>query len=249
MLVCELSLNGLISEPVSWPHVQSAKLIGHYASITGGWGDFADRNWGPYALLAAKPVDVGPPYTMGAYYWPPNLYWMPYPDESILSRVDGVPLAERLAQQSISLPSFVAAAYYNAIRSNLAEASVDAWVAVEQILSDLWRQHVAAIPDGARRRRLTDSRTYPASVMAEVLFTAGTLPERLYGEIQRARKHRNDLAHGGAVSEEGARACLTAMVSTLNHVCSRSVYSPNTNFMGGGMGPPGTELEPEIPLD
>ena len=55
ILLCRFALCGLASHPVTDLDIQSARLIGRHISITGGWATWGERNWGPYALLAAAP--------------------------------------------------------------------------------------------------------------------------------------------------------------------------------------------------
>jgi len=46
LLQCEMALNGLASLPITDTDVTERKLIGQYASITGGHGPYGERTWG-----------------------------------------------------------------------------------------------------------------------------------------------------------------------------------------------------------
>lgn len=147
LLLAELALLGLASHPLTDIELQSAKLIGRHASITGGWGSFADRTWGPYVLLAMPKRDLGAAYgRIGNDYWPINFYWVPT-DPAILDRLAGVPNAVKLREISPTLPTLLVAAAYHTMRHDLAEGIVTS--------ENAGRNHPATPlrPVGRRRRR------------------------------------------------------------------------------------------------
>jgi hypothetical protein len=250
MITCEFALAGLVSQPVTDIDIQSCKLIGRYISITGGWGSFGERTWGPYALLCMKPRDMSAPYTTTANpYWPPNFYWTAHGDKHLLDTVEKLANAPLLSSVAPSLPSLVAAAAFHAARHNLSETIVTSWVVVELILYRRWTDHVKSLLDSGRRRRLEDTRTYSAGVQAEVLITAGLIQDDTYNKVQAARKTRNDFAHRGAASADGAAGCMEAMRAMIGLLGVRVERLSGFAYQSGGIGSPAVELEPEFPFN
>lgn len=81
-------------------------------------------------------------------------------------------------------------------------ALANIWIVIEQIISELWRQHVVeptAEHDNSRARRdqLNDTRTWTASARIEMLFQKGVLSRKTVASLSKARKARNDLSHEG----------------------------------------------------
>jgi hypothetical protein len=130
---------------------------------------------------------------------------------NILDTVEKGANAPLLSGVAPSLPGLVAAAAFHTARHNLSETIVTSWVVVELILYSQWSKYLQSRPDSARRRRLKDTRTYTASIQAEVLVTAGLLQDDLYKKVQAARKIRNDFAHEGSATADGAAHCIEAM--------------------------------------
>jgi hypothetical protein len=249
ILTCEFTLAGLVSQPVTDIDVQSGKLIGKYVSITGGWGSFGERTWGPYALLCVTPRDMSAPYRATANpYWPPYFYWTAHNRKGIVAEVEKLANAPLLSAVAPGLPSLVAAAAFHATRHNMSETIINSWVVVELILYQRWMDHLTAQPDSGRRRRLKDTRTYSASVQAEVLLTAGLLPADTYDKVQSARKTRNDFTHKGDASADGAAQCMEAMRAMLSLLGVRIDRLKGYSYQAGGIGSPLTDLEPEFPF-
>lgn len=77
------------------------------------------------------------------------------------------------------------------------------WAIIEKLLGELWAtyQNDNAVRNGKpfvttqRRKRLEDSRTYTAAVIAEILSLSSYLDDELYDKIGRTRKTRNDWMH------------------------------------------------------
>ena len=243
LVQCEFALHGLVSHPVVDSDVQAGKLIGRHASITGGYGSFGERTWGPYALLTAIPADVGTPLGVQANpYWPPNFYWTTH-DPGILDQLGDLPMSTRLEVISPTLPSLVVAACHHAARHNIAETILASWIVCEEILSGVWDLHVE-VADDSRRKRLRDARTYSVSVRLEVLLTAGILDEETYSVLHVARKVRNDLAHRSAMSQMAAGHCVEALRAMLQHVGISTERLHGYSIGTGGIGSPQVMLEP-----
>jgi hypothetical protein len=248
LLLAEFAFQGLASHPVTDIEIQSAKLIGKHVSITGGWGSFADRTWGPYVLLAMHTRDLGEGYKRSSnHYWPVNFYWRPH-DPSVLERISGTANALRLREISSTLPALLVAATYHATRHSLAEGIVTSWIVCEELLSFLWDQHVSQLPEKERRDRLKDSRTYSAAVRLEVLLTNGSIGPELCSLLQRARGMRNALAHRSVTSQESADLCSRAMREMLTHVGFSTQQMRGFSYQSGGSGMPRTALEPNFPF-
>lgn len=248
LLLAEFAFQGLASHPVTDIEVQSAKLIGRHASITGGWGSFADRTWGPYVLLAMSKRDLGAPYgRAGNDYWPMNFYWAPH-DPSTLERIVGTPNALRLRDISLTLPTLLVAAIYHTTRHDLPEGIVNSWIVCEELLSFLWDQYVGQISEKERRVRLNDSRSYSSALRIEVLLIAGKLPSNLCAILQEARHWRNALAHRAAMAQEAVEICNRAMCDLLKHVGLPVERLPRFSYQGGGIAIPQVVLDPEFPF-
>jgi hypothetical protein len=248
LLQAEFAFHGIPAHPVTDIEIQSGKLIGKHASITGGFGAFAERTWGPYVLLSMHKRDLGTYYGQAQNdYWPQNFYWMPC-DPSLPERVHGVPNALRLRDISSTLPTLLVAACYHATRHDLAEGMVTSWIVVEEILSYLWDDHLSRIAERERRDRLADNRTYSAAVRIEVLQVAGTLPTDLCRVLHEARKLRNALAHRAVMGLQAADVCLQAMRQMLSYVGLPATQLPGVTYQSGGIGPPSVALEPDFPF-
>jgi len=138
--------------------------------------------------------------------------------------------ARRLSALGPSLPEFVSAAYSLFNRRLLAEALLDSWIVVEQVINSPWKtNYQSRARDPAHTRRLEAGRSFTANIRAEVLWATGVLEDDLYDLLQRARKHRNDLAHGANVSVAAAGEGMNAMRGILELVLGRTpalAYSP-----------------------
>ncbi len=245
-LLAEFALQGLASHPVTDVEIQDAKLIGRHASITGGWGSFADRTWGPYVLLASPKRDLGVPYGQpGNDYWPVNFYWTPH-DPRILDRVADLGGATRLREFSPTLPTLFVAAVYHAARHDLAESIVTAWIVCEELVSFLWDEYVSSLPEKDRRDRLNDNRTYSVSVQLEVLLTVAVITSQLYKLLHDARKVRNDLAHRALMGQDAAATSSRAMREILRHAGVSVDHLPGYSFSSGSIGAPRVALEPDF---
>jgi hypothetical protein len=250
LLTCEFTLAGLVSQPVTDLDLQSGKLIGQHISIAGGWGSFGDRTWGPHALLCVTPRDMSMPYTTTANpWWPPYFYWTAHNSKGIVGTVEKLANAPLLSAVAPGLPSLVAAAAFHAARHNLSETIINSWVVVELILYRSWNDYLTSLSEPARRRRLKDTRTYSAGVQTEVLLTAGLIQDDTYDKVQSARKTRNDFAHRGDASADGAAQCMEAMRSMLNLLGVRTDRLSGYSYQSGGIGSPTIELEPEFPFN
>jgi hypothetical protein len=263
VLLCEFAFNGLEPEPVTMTDVQSGKLIERHASLTNGFGNYAHKTYGPLALLSDGARALPDRHGRQSENWAANYFWT-CADASLLSRLDPLPNAKRLLSVSPTLPALVAAAVNHAARGNSAEAVLTNWIVAEQILSYCWRGHVETVaplrrnlkyqpdkivPDKARKDRLRDTRTYTASVQAEVLLTAGTITAETYAKLQAARKIRNDLAHGAKVdfaSVQTTIAALHAMLLQLGVAVDR--LPSNISSVRQTIRAPRVAVEPEFPF-
>jgi len=248
LLLCELTLRGVVSEPITTIDIQDGRLIGHHAAMVGGWGEDAARTFGPLWLLSSIPRNLGEGYSTGsATYWPPNCYWFTR-DPAVLNGLDGVRGAIQLRDISPSVPALLVAAQHHAASHNLAETILTSWVVTEQVLSSLWDNYVGTLHDPSRRTLLADSRTFGASVRAELLLTAGILTENVYSTVQRARKIRNDMAHRARLGAQEAADSLKALHEILRVVGFDIDRIPSFQRERGGSGPPTRVLDPEFPF-
>jgi hypothetical protein len=250
LLLCEFATAGLVSQPATYADIRGGKLIGRYASIVGGGGSFGDRTWGPFALLSAEPRDLSAPYRPGPnHHWVPNFWWLPFQNSEVLDEVEPLTNALVLNRASSGIPVLIPAAASHAWRHNFPETIITAWIVAEQLLFREWTTHIDSISDSKRKRRLMDTRTYTASVQAELLRSVGILEEEAYQHVQAARKVRNDLAHRGLATFEGASQCLDAMRAMIRRTGANPDKLPNFGLLGGGRATPAAEVEPEFAFD
>ena len=210
LVICELALSGVESEPASVAELGVGSITAERAMIQGAGGPYMERTVGPALALARPSVPM---------IWPPT------PDV-VLDRVLGLPRARRLLGMSPALPTFVAAAYSLFARRLYAEALTDAWIAIELMINDLWKgTYRRGSRDTSHRKRLDDGRSFTANLRAELLYATGVFPGDLYDSIQVARKHRNDLMHGGAVRADASLAAFNALRGLLEQVLGEPPYS------------------------
>jgi len=209
LLICELALLGVVSEPASPVHINYGRLIDNHALVVAGSGAremYLDRSIGPSLALLAN-------------------HWIGWPihGESLLDEVAGLARTRILAAMSATLPSLVPGAYYHYSRRQPAEALMDAWIVTEQILDSMWTEYTDAVKDGKRKQRLADSQTYSASVRIEVLHTAGVIDRDMYEDLHEARDARNRLAHRALIDLNAASQGMCAMRCLIELVCGTSV--------------------------
>lgn len=204
LVVCEFTFAGVFSEPTSRLHVGPGWLSEGKASVSGGSGRTTQRTLGPTAMMAMNPL------------WPNS--WDTVAEDR-LDKTAGLARAIELWRIADSLPTFVASAYFFFAQRLLAEALLDGWIVVEQLLNRLWDDHYVPISrDRSHRERLDDTRSFTANVKAELLFARGVIDGETYDAVQKARKRRNDLAHGGKVDVAGAFEGMSAMAAMLKNV-------------------------------
>jgi len=209
LLICELALLGVVSEPASPVHINYGQLIDNHALVLAGSG-------GRELYLERS---VGANWALFGNHW---IGW-PLRAESLLDEAARLARTRVLAAISAALPSLVAGAYYHYSRRQPAEALTDAWIVTEQILDSMWAAHVCAVDDGKRKERLNDSRTYSASVRIEVLHTACAIDKDAYEDLHEARLGRNQLAHRALIDLNAASQGMGAMKRLIELVCGTSV--------------------------
>ncbi len=209
LLICELALLGVVSEPASPVHINYGWLIDNHALVlvaSGGRELYLERSIGANTALIGN-------------------HWIGWPlrPESLLDEAAGLAHARVLAAISATLLSLVPGAYYYYSRRQPAEALMDAWIVAEQILDSMWTEYVHGVKGGKRKKRLRDWRTYSASVRIEVLYTTGVIDGEMYQELHHARGARNQLAHRALIDLTSASQGMGAMKRIIEFVCGTSV--------------------------
>jgi hypothetical protein len=214
VVICEFSLAGIVSEPLTQVHVSRAGLIDNHALITSGGGG---REGYYHRTL----------YPTLQFF---NNLWFSNRVVSmeILSKVAEVKNSSQLQELSKNLPEFAASAYYNYSTQNITEALLDSWIVVEQIIDHLWEKHVNKLNDPKRCERLKDTRTYSTAVRIEILFLDEEIDIKEYDILQKARKHRNDLAHRAQISLDSATEGMTAMKLAIEHIIQSEIADHDT---------------------
>ena len=215
-LICEFALAAnLISEPMSPVHFWVAQLSNGHIDIRGAAGgreSYYERSIGPSTLLN------------GSDWW---TSWTPV-DESAVDQVAPLNFTTTISSISESAPRFVASAYSHYSRAHMAEAIIDAFVVIEQIVDHYWSQHISQVPL-KRRERLKDTRLYTASSRIEVLETTGVIDSAQSTHFHNARGHRNNVAHRGAVGPDSAKESMSALKAALELLCGDEVTQPQTS--------------------
>jgi hypothetical protein len=212
LLICEFALLGIVSEPATPVHISRGTLFEGGIVVTGAGGGretYLERSLGPLLELHTG--------LWLSHQVVPN-------DTVVLATAQKISL--QLGGVSESLPSLVAGAYSAYSKHLLAEALVDSWIVVEQLLDWYWTKYRDSLTDGGRRKRLADSRTYSAAVRIEMMETSSILSEELCRELHDARRHRNELAHRARLTNEGADVCLRAMHHAIEFFSGKQVSPP-----------------------
>lgn len=126
----------------------------------------------------------------------------------------------------MNLPSLIAAAYSLYSQRQAAEALNGSWIVIEQLLDHYWKLYVNSLNDKKRRKRLSDTRAYTATVRTEILQAKEILPELLCNELHSARRERNELAHRASTSAEMSDVGLKAMRSMIEFFCENVIEPP-----------------------
>jgi hypothetical protein len=207
---------GIVSEPATPVHISHGKLIDNHALITsagGGREIYLERTMTPSSHLRQGE-------------------WLMYPihDAITAKKAGELECTKTLAVIKEDLPTLIAGAYSLFSRRLLSEALIDSWFVCERIIHYLWEHYLSAFSDKARINRLNDPRTYSAAVRTEILHSVGIIPLPLYDELNKARGHRNDLAHGKKKATLlASRTCLNAMKLCIEFVCEKKVGSPQVS--------------------
>jgi len=216
LLICELALLGVVSEPASPVHINYGRLIDNHALVVVGSGAremYLERSIGPSLALLSN-------------------HWIGWPTHggSLVDEAARLPRTRILAAVSATIPSLVAGAYYHYSRRQPAEALMDAWIVTEQILDSMWTGYTDAAKDGKRKERLLDSRTYSASVRIEVLHTAGVIERDVYERLHEAREARNRLAHRSLIDVNAASQGMCAMRCLVQLLCGTAVAEADVSI-------------------
>ena len=143
----------------------------------------------------------------------------------------------------------VEAAYQSACRSTelrTGESLAIGWTAYEQLVSAEWK-HLLSSSDGGRpeqakitrdRKKKLLGRDYTASVMVEMLELHGRLTDKLYKNLEIARKARNNWAHDMTVPSRGeVWACQQAIQELLARKGIQLWLQPGFRGAGGAAWP------------
>jgi hypothetical protein len=216
LLVCELTLTDIVSEPASPVHLAGGRLVeGHALVVSGGGGreTYEERT-------------LHPLYKLSSHEW---VFDEPA-DEEKLRQACSLERAKMLSDISPELPTLVAAAYSSFSRRQLSAALNDSWVVVEQVLDAAWSTYTSGLPEAGRRGRLTDTRTYTAAVRTELLYTIGVIDSDAYEALNRARKYRNGFIHGAKIDLSATQHCMTSMRLMIEMACGMPVEPPLTRI-------------------
>jgi hypothetical protein len=213
-LVCELALIGIVSEPITPAHISMGMLYDNRALIIragSGRERYLERSLFPMDQLTANKGS----WLLSSFH-----------ELDILERAGEQNCTRLLVEVSEELPTLVSGAYSLFSKRHLSEALIDSWIVCEQFISHLWGKYIESLSDRTRIKRLKDTRTYSAAVCIEILHSVQIIPESIYIELNRARKHRNDLAHGAKITLSASETGLNAMRLMIEFFCNRTIAPP-----------------------
>lgn len=214
-VICELALLGIVSQPATPVHISYGRLINNHALISNGGGGremYLERTTNPLGMLFRNDW-----HTLRMY-----------PDV-LAKKAMEQECAKFLVEVSEDLPALVAGAYSLFSQRQLSEALIDSWIVCEQVIDHLWKNYISTIEDKSRVKRLDDNRTYSVAVRTEILHSIGEISAPIYNELNKARKNRNELAHGAKTTLSETTVCLNAMKLIVEFLCNRTVEPPLAN--------------------
>lgn len=111
------------------------------------------------------------------------------------------------------------------VRHQWAEALINIWTSVEQVIQHIWKERILNNDDNltlsGRKDFLRDNRTWAVSNKAELLFQKDLLGKEVYKNISKARKSRNNFVHNGKKpSMSHAHTSLKALLELISLVIS-----------------------------
>jgi hypothetical protein len=198
LVVCELDVNAAgICSAVTRADLCTALVEGRRASIWAAAGSSQFRSWATQkALLDADP----------------NVLAWPRITRDTLAAIVRLRRSAVLSGIADTLPELISAGVYYTHQGRPAEGIINCFVAIEQMINQLWRTTVIPTATDAKHRdSLSDTRTWTTAARSELLMREGTLPEPVFEAVRKARKHRNDVAHEGTASVEGNLEALEAL--------------------------------------
>ena len=215
-LICEFTLAvSLVSDPVTPVHFGLFDLRGRKASFTSAGGSgvsYYERSIGATLILHTS------------NWW---VQWQSV-NPSMLDQVAPLSITEKLSILPNSSFAFIAGAYSFYSRGQMAEAIVDAFVVIEQIIDRYWKQHIADLsPSPERRDRLRNTTIYGASTRTEILETIGVFDPDLSKHFHQARRHRNNVVHEASIGSESAVETMNALKVGLELLCDVTVATPH----------------------
>lgn len=209
-IICELSLAGLVTEPVTSVHVSRAQLRDNHAWLTSGGGKYLYRTIEPFLKI----------YQQGPWITSSQV------DVTKLEVIQNLEASLKLAQVSENIPLLIANAFSLFSKQVTSEALIDSWIVVEQIIDYLWNEYLDLIDNSKRKERLKDTRIYSSSVRIEVLYLNKIITEEEYVTFHVARSHRNDMIHRAKITCEWATNGMNAMQLAIEHILNKKIVQP-----------------------
>jgi hypothetical protein len=205
-VLCELAIQGTISEPASPVEMGPGLMLEDHALIfmsSGGRESYLRRTVEPTSSVLRGD-------------W--RTWGFTSPDHLRLASEQH--FTNILVAISPLLPTLVAGAYSACSRGHIADAVAGCWFACEQLIAHLYRELRNGLPeDDERRGWLGDIGNVGARI--EVLYLAGKIDEEIYRHLQRGRKVRNDLVHRAAAALNAAESAGLALHGLLERIGQR----------------------------
>jgi len=142
-------------------------------------------------------------------------------------------------------------------RRDWGSALINLWIVTEQLLEALWSREIveptrALDNSRARKDQLNDHRAWTAATRIEMLHQKGLLDLPTLTALSKARKARNDLAHGGKhPSQNDTDACYSGIGSLIRVVLNDTIPLLQLNLADHALSDPFTPkhtgpIEPEF---
>lgn len=212
LVICELALAGIVSEPAAPVYISRGELIEGHALITsasGGRELYLERNLRPSQELIDGSWRILSKVEVGS-----------------IDQFSSLPKARKVDLISPIAPTLVAGAYSLYSRQQYAEALIDSWIVIEQFLHYEYARNELKRNEGNRRRK---GRDLPkASIVLSQLRRRNWIDKDLGRLIGRAEDHRNRLAHRARLDFTASKETMMTLHAVLEYVCDSSVAYPDT---------------------
>ncbi len=191
-----LNLGGLFYFPVSEKEITHIKREGNQIEqISGGGDEYSESTLNRAMQRYTIPIN-------------PMTEWIEFPWVSLkIRKVEELRNAYDLGKHITNHTNFkkdsqiiALEAYMNYTLHKWINALLLGWTFIEILIDECWKKEVIKaieVDEFGRKGRLKDNRTYTAAIKIEYLFSKSIFDKKLYNNLNKLRKVRNDFIHAG----------------------------------------------------